>query len=240
MKESRSEGKVAEEGAGPPLVLLASPLARGETYRPTSAALAQHFRVFTVEFPDIRRTAGWRVEEYTRWITTMIADLGLERPVVVGHSYTGAVAVLLAARHPDLVGGLVVVDSIGTGRQSIVRSLAGMAHDTFREGDIVAERWPDTIGQFVKSPRQFVRLAWESLTLDVLAEAGEVKVPTLVAWGSGDRTIHPRNAGKFTAAIPGARAYFSEKGGHAWPVTRPGEFAVAVKVLGVPYSLVLV
>ncbi len=224
----RNGGWVTVGGSGLPLVLLASPLARGATYRPTAAALARHFRVFTVEYPDIRKTHGWTVNECAAWTATLLTDLGPARPVVVGHSYTGAVAVLVAARHPELVRGLAVVDSIGSGPHPVARALAGMAHDSFREGDVVAERWPDTVGQFVKSPRGFLRRVRESLTLDVRAEAARVRVPTLVAWGSRDRTIRPSHAAEFVRAMPQARLYVSEQGGHAWPVARPGEFAAAI------------
>jgi len=37
--------------------------------------------------------------------------LGLEHPVVLGHSFGGAVALTLALRHPDLAGRLVLVDT---------------------------------------------------------------------------------------------------------------------------------
>lgn len=228
MKGSRN----AEVQAGPPLVLLASPLARGATYGATAAALARHFRVFTVEYPDIRRTRGWTVNEYAARTAAELVDLGLPRPILVGHSYTGGVAVLVAARHPESVGRLVVADAIGTGPHSVGRAVAGMAHDSVREGDIVAERWPDTFGQFVRSPRQFLRLARESLTLDVREEASRVKVPTLVAWGRMDRTVHPRNAAEFARVMPHARVYLSERGGHAWPVTQPGEFAALLSAAG--------
>jgi len=39
----------------------------------------------------------------------LIAALGLEKPVIVGHSYGGAVALALALNHPDSVGGLALV-----------------------------------------------------------------------------------------------------------------------------------
>ena len=40
-----------------------------------------------------------------------IAELGLERPVLMGHSWGGGVVTTLAGHHPDEVSGLVLVDS---------------------------------------------------------------------------------------------------------------------------------
>ena len=41
-----------------------------------------------------------------------IAEQGLEAPAVIGHSMGGTIAMMLAARHPDAVGKLMVVDQI--------------------------------------------------------------------------------------------------------------------------------
>ncbi len=45
-------------------------------------------------------------------IARYIREQGLEKPAVVGHSMGGTIGLMLAARHPDLVGRLMVVDMI--------------------------------------------------------------------------------------------------------------------------------
>lgn len=45
-------------------------------------------------------------------IARYIREQGLQKPVVVGHSMGGTIGLMLAARHPDLVGRLMVVDMI--------------------------------------------------------------------------------------------------------------------------------
>lgn len=47
-------------------------------------------------------------EELARYI----AEQGLEKPVVIGHSMGGTIGMMLAARHPESVGKLMVVDMI--------------------------------------------------------------------------------------------------------------------------------
>ena len=41
-----------------------------------------------------------------------IAEQGLEKPAVIGHSMVGTIGMMLAARHPDSVGRLMVVDMV--------------------------------------------------------------------------------------------------------------------------------
>jgi Predicted hydrolases or acyltransferases (alpha/beta hydrolase superfamily) len=45
-------------------------------------------------------------------IARYIQEQGLEKPAVIGHSMGGTIGMMLAARHPDAVGKLMVVDMI--------------------------------------------------------------------------------------------------------------------------------
>ncbi|WP_395944357.1 alpha/beta fold hydrolase [Brevundimonas sp.] len=45
-------------------------------------------------------------------IARYIREQGLSKPAVVGHSMGGTIGLMLAARHPDLVGRLMVVDMV--------------------------------------------------------------------------------------------------------------------------------
>lgn len=45
-------------------------------------------------------------------IARYIAEAGVEKPAVVGHSMGGTIGLMLAARHPELVGRLMVVDMV--------------------------------------------------------------------------------------------------------------------------------
>lgn len=47
------------------------------------------------------------------WVAALITERGLERPIIVGHSLGGGVAVDLAARYPQLVHGIVLLAPTG-------------------------------------------------------------------------------------------------------------------------------
>jgi pimeloyl-ACP methyl ester carboxylesterase len=52
---------------------------------------------------------GYAIAGFADDIARLIRHLRLDRPVVVGHSLGAMVAIALAARHKDLIGGLVVM-----------------------------------------------------------------------------------------------------------------------------------
>src|SRR5260370_3944950 len=45
-------------------------------------------------------------------IAWQCAQLGLQKPVVIGHSFGGAVVLELCGRYPELASGMVMIDSI--------------------------------------------------------------------------------------------------------------------------------
>lgn len=56
---------------------------------------------------------GATVEQHVADAMSVIATLGWHKPIVVGHSWGGYLAMHVAASHPDAIGGLVILDSLG-------------------------------------------------------------------------------------------------------------------------------
>ena len=52
-----------------------------------------------------------RVADTAGWLREELARRGISKPILVGHSYGGGVALQLALDHPDAVGALVMVSS---------------------------------------------------------------------------------------------------------------------------------
>jgi pimeloyl-ACP methyl ester carboxylesterase len=104
-----------EEGKGPPLVMIHGLMgsSRNLTYA-LSGQLREHFRVISVDRPGSgysTRHAGTPADlpAQARQIAGFIKTLDLDRPLILGHSLGGAIALALALDHPQAVGGLVLV-----------------------------------------------------------------------------------------------------------------------------------
>ncbi|WP_292016166.1 alpha/beta hydrolase [Mesorhizobium sp.] len=100
-------------GSEPPLLLV-----HGFTDTSRSfSLLAPHLSGRRLIMPDLRGHGasqagdGYRIADFAEDIAGLIRSLRLDRPVVVGHSLGGMVSMMLAARHPELIGGLVIVAS---------------------------------------------------------------------------------------------------------------------------------
>ena len=104
-----------EEGKGPPLLMIHGLMgsSRNLTYA-LSGQLREHFRVISLDRPGSgysTRHSGTPADlpAQARQIAAFINTLDLGKPLVLGHSLGGAIALALALDHPHAVSGLVLV-----------------------------------------------------------------------------------------------------------------------------------
>ena len=73
-----------------------------------------------------RASGGNGLAEQAATIAGFIAALGLDRPLVVGHSLGGAVALALALDHPEAISGLVLLAPLSAREDKLRESLKGL------------------------------------------------------------------------------------------------------------------
>ncbi|MGU3545829.1 alpha/beta fold hydrolase [Methylobacterium sp. A52T] len=108
----------AETGTGPDLVAIHGTLmCLEDVWLGSVPALAEHFRVVAVDRPGhgfSRRPRGGGADiwDQAACIREAVRQLGLERPVILGHSFGAAVALAYGMLHPDEVAGIVALAPI--------------------------------------------------------------------------------------------------------------------------------
>jgi N-formylmaleamate deformylase len=102
-------------GHGPPMILIPGFASSGETWDTTAAHYENHFKCYVLTLAGFAGVPPI----HTPLLATVVEDLAayikdqhLTKPIIVGHSLGGNVAMDLAARHPELVGPVVIVDSL--------------------------------------------------------------------------------------------------------------------------------
>ncbi|MET7508070.1 alpha/beta hydrolase [Streptomyces albidoflavus] len=228
-------------GPGQPLLALHGHFGEARTFTHLAAALAPGWRVIALDQrghgrsgpgPDFSR-AG-----YVRDAAALVAHLGLDRPVVLGHSLGGVNAYQLAARHPELVRALVIEDIGAEVRDDLSFCL----------------RWPRRaptyaalaagLGESLPYLREAIRehadgwgLAFrpESMVASQNALKGDhwddwlaSECPALLVRGERSGTLSAAHAEAMAARRGGTRLVALDTG-HTVHDTAPGEFAEAVR-----------
>lgn len=105
-----------DTGSGRPVLLLHGQPGGKASWTPLIDSLTPHFRVLAPDRPGYGDTDGEAVgmAENADVVAKFLRDRCAVPATVVGHSWSGGVAVLLALRHPDTVRSLVLVGAVGT------------------------------------------------------------------------------------------------------------------------------
>jgi pimeloyl-ACP methyl ester carboxylesterase len=218
-------------------------------------ALAARHDVVAVDLPGFGDSAvpeRFNSEQAVRTVVVLMDRLGITRASLVGNSMGGAIAVVIAARTPERVDRLVLVDAAGynfkpADRPWILRLVAavpaGVAEalplrrvvtlalrQVFHDRSLVtAERVAEYVAP-LRRPGAVAVVRQILLSEDAMGFPEVVRgvhAPTLVVWGRYDAWVDPRDAERFAADIRGARVVLVESG-HMPQEERPAETAALI------------
>ena len=107
-----------EGGNGPTIVLLHGFAANKEVWLKLAPMLTAHFRVIIPDLPGWGESsrvpgASYNVDNQAARLSDFLDAVNAHHILLVGHSMGGAIAGVYAAEHPDNVGELALVDSLG-------------------------------------------------------------------------------------------------------------------------------
>ncbi len=223
--------RYAVAGSGSPVVLVHGLSGSTRWWQRNLPALADHHRVYLVDLPGFGGMTGWQggfaLAEAADWVHAWMDAVSLSRANLVGHSMGGYISLELAARHPEAVSRLTLVNPAGipTGHD-VVSATIPLATAVFHTSPAF---YPTLLVDGLRAgPATVLRAASEILAGDVRELLAEVSAPTLLIWGKND-TLVPVSAGAvMREALPNARLLVLEGAGHVSMFDRPHAFNRAV------------
>lgn len=228
-----------ENGAGAPIVLV-----HGNTGSSAWWSLVMDMpghRVIAPDLPNFGRSEPLDIADidvYADHLAAFISALGLDAPVVVGHSLGGAVVMSMAARRPELARAIVLVDGAApaglktpeehypyielfkTNRDMMRQALAAVAPTM--KNDTLLDRLTDDAMKM--APLAFAGNARALERFNYVGKAGAFKGPVLVVWGRKDSIITEAMANQTAAAYQNARLQVIDTVGHSVMVEDPERF----------------
>jgi len=242
-----------EAGTGAPVLLVhgSGPgVSAYANWRLTIPDLATRFRVVAPDmagfgFSERPEDARYDLDRWVGQAVGLLDALGLDRASVVGNSFGGAVALRLAATHPDRVDRLVLMGSVGVpfpitdgldavwGYQPSVANMrrlldvfawnTALATDELAEVRYRASTEPgvqESFAAMFPAPRQ----RWVDAMVTPDDAIAALPHPTLVVHGREDQVIPLANSLHLAELIPDVRLHVFGHCGHWTQIERATEF----------------
>jgi pimeloyl-ACP methyl ester carboxylesterase len=230
--------QVQVTGRGPAMILIPGLSSSGDTWTST----VEHYRgrytchvVTLAGFAGVPPIVEPLLASARRDLAEYIRQERLDHPTIVGHSLGGTLALGLAAEHPDLVGPLVIVDTLPflagaqmqaknleDARASIAAMHAYMSNMTRQQYDdsvkagaatsamVTSPRDLETLKGWglVSDPRTVAEAMRDLMSLDLRDDVARIQSPALVL---GTWVGWSEQAAKYKIDVPRAPEWFFQQ-----------------------------
>jgi 3-oxoadipate enol-lactonase len=249
-----------EQGGGGAVVLLHGQPGDRHDWDAVVAVLDSRVRTIVPDRPGYGRTGGRAggPAANAEAVVDLLTRRRVDRAVIVGHSWGGAVALEVALRHPDRVSALVLVSSVGgpgsTGtldrllgvpllgpalslgglallRAARVRRLLapGFAPALPAALEALPDGWLASWPAFVAEQRALLREL-----PGITRRLADVEVPVAVLVGTADRVVPPASQAALAARLARAEVVRAPGCGHLLPREAPQLVADTIVRMGGP------
>jgi len=247
----RDQGKTTDSL---PLVLLHGTGASLHTFDAWVEDLQGDRRILRMDLPAFGLTGpfpdgDYSIDHYLRFLDSFLLATGVERCILGGNSLGGNIAWRYAARYPDKVARLVLIDPAGYPLQSenvplaftlartpLIKELvpflsprfivAASVENVYADSAKVTEKLVDRYYEL--SLREGNRRAFvDRLNAQSDAQPTEqlrsIRQPTLILWGQEDRLIPVAYARRFAEDLPNDQVHILPGSGHVPMEESPAE-----------------
>lgn len=229
---------------GRPVVLMHGWGCDHTTVRSIAKALESGMHIYNVDLPGFGKSPEpsevWGVPEYADCIASFIDALGMEDPVLIGHSYGGRVAIRLASLRP--LSKMMLVDAAGIKpRHSLKWYIKVYSFKTARKllpvilgksrGQKVIDAWRGKAASddYRNSSPMMRSIMSLSISQDLTPLLPSIKAETLLIWGEKDTATPLGDARIMERLIPGAGLVSFPDAGHYSFLDEPARFRAVAR-----------
>lgn len=244
-------------GAGEPVVFLHGFLFDGRQFAQVEA-LREDYRCITIDFRGQGRSGpargGFQIEQQAADVLEVLRQLEVDRVHLVGLSMGGFVAMRLAARNPERIRSLTLVNTSAAphARSKFPKQLAlaavarvtgvspppimagtesEMYGEAFRHDPATAEVRDEWRARWARADRAALvgTLLGFMIRPDMRPELPGITAPTLIIAGAADASLPPRYSHEMHELIPSSRLVEVPRAGHSSPVEAPEQVTQALR-----------
>ncbi len=230
-------------GHGKSLILLHGWGCDVNIFKPLLPYLEQHFQTYRIDFPGFGKSPeprkAWTNDDYVKLTRNFIAQLNIENPIILGHSFGGRVALKLATQIP--VHKLILTGSAGIKPTRTLNYYIKIYSYKFLKWlvqipvlGMLLKPLQDVYVQNVgssdyKSATNVMRQTLSNVVnTDLQKIMPNIIAPTLLLFGENDTATPPEYGKKMKKLIPDAGLVIMKNAGHYTFLDQQQQFILIV------------
>jgi len=166
-------------------------------WRNAAIHCSKKYYVTVIDFPGFGASEEpgqvWDTFDYAEFTKSFIEKLSIKNPVIIGHSFGGRIGTVIAAKYPEFISQLVLVDpggiEIKNFRVKIRVLLYKLAIKPIRK--LFSNRIKGFFGSsgYRNASPVMRQVLVKVVNQDLRNLFGTIKIPVTVIWGSNDRVL---------------------------------------------------
>jgi len=215
------------------LVILPGWMNTSATWNPIAQKLNKKYKVVVLDFPGFGKTPkpsdNFDTYSYASFVQAFLKKLGISKAIVLGHSFGGRVATILAAT-TSLVEKLILLDSAGIENLRWDKKIkVRIVHTLSPLKKILPKKLTYKIGGLLGSPGykqagEMRKIFTQVVSQDLIHLLPKIKVPTLILWGDRDKVLNPKLTKVYRRLIPNSQVRIVWGAGHHPHEDKPNKF----------------
>jgi len=230
-------------GEGEPLLILHGWGGSSGSWIEVQKILANNrFKVIVLDLPGFGKSISppvpWSVKDYSNFVLKFIEKIGLEKIILMGHSFGGRIAIKFSNLYPEKLKNLILCSSAGikhslTLGQKIILNLSLFGNFLFSKK--LLKRFKDVARNifysflrkkdYAKAKGMMKETFQKVVAEDLRTELPEIKTRTLIIWGQKDKAVPLKDAYLMKEKIPQSTLEILSKTGHTPNLEEPEKLA---------------
>lgn len=233
-------------GKGETIVLLHGWGGSSQSFSELQRLLSARYHVIALDLPGFGKSdapyRAWRMRDYVNFTRAFLEELEIKKCWLIGHSFGGRIAIMLAAEYPEMLSGLALV------------SAAGIKHEKSAQGKVLEKiaLWGKRVTSLrflrgLKKPMRYVlyklirrqdyylangvmrEIMKNVIEEDLTPLLSRIQAKTLIIWGEKDTITPLRDAYTMKRKIPDAALEIIKHGSHYLPKRYPKKLFEHIK-----------
>lgn len=229
---------------GRPVVLMHGWGCNFSTVRSIASILETGMHVYNMDLPGHGKSPEpntiWGVPEYTDMVKEFIDSLQLRDPVLIGHSFGGRIAIMLASQRP--ITKMLLVDAAGIKpKRPLKYYIKVYSFKTARHvlpvilgkgrTQRILDEWRGKAGSadYRQASPVMRQIMSKAINQDLTSLLPSIQASTLLIWGEKDTATPMRDARIMEKNIPDAGLVSFPDAGHYSFLDQPGQFRAVIR-----------